>query len=144
MCFGWAQPSLWRRSQCTISTSVHDPRLQVTAGSDACPIRRLSAAEIEAAVLSQIKVVVQSPEIIVATWKAAKQTQKGLTEQQVREHMIEFAALWSELFPAEQARLIQLLVARVQITPDGTSRCGLMGLHPWCRSFDQSWMSRSA
>jgi hypothetical protein len=33
--------------------------------------------------------------------------------------LTEFAALWSELFPAEQARLIQLLVARVQITADG-------------------------
>jgi site-specific DNA recombinase len=91
----------------------------IRGSADACPIRRVPAAEIEAAVLSQINVLVQSPEIIVATWKAAKQTQKGLTEQQVREHLIEFAALWSELFPAEQARLIQLLVARVQITTDG-------------------------
>jgi hypothetical protein len=91
----------------------------IRGSADACPIRRLPAAEIEAAVLSQIKVMLQSPEIIVATWKMAKKTPKGLTEQNVRERLAEFAALWSELFPAEQARLTQLLVARVQITAEG-------------------------
>jgi site-specific DNA recombinase len=96
-----------------ISTSV------LRGGADACPIRRVAAAEIEGAVLSQIKLLIQSPEIIVATWKAAKRTLNGITEQQVQEHLIEFAGLWSELFPAEQSRLIQLLVARVQITTKG-------------------------
>ena len=31
----------------------------------------------------------------------------------------EFAPLWDELFPTEQARIIRLLVARVDITPGG-------------------------
>ena len=44
---------------------------------------------------------------------------KGLTEQQVREHLDSFIDLWSELFPAEQARIIQLLVARVEIGTAG-------------------------
>jgi hypothetical protein len=36
-----------------------------------------------------------------------------------RKALTEFDALWDELFPAEQARLIQLLVDRVDVMPDG-------------------------
>ncbi len=88
-------------------------------GSSACPIRRVPAAQIEAAVISQIRTIVQTPEIIVATWRAAKQTIQGLTERQVRDDLHRFDALWSELFPAEQARIVQLLVDRVDVSEKG-------------------------
>ena len=84
-----------------------------------CPIRRIPAAQIETAVLSQIKKVVTSPEVIVATWRNAKQTIKGLSERQVRDELRGFEAIWSELFPAEQARLVQLLVERIDISESG-------------------------
>jgi site-specific DNA recombinase len=84
-----------------------------------CPIRRVSAIEIEAAVIGQIKLMVQSPEIIVATWRTAKGHIQGLTERQVRDHLHKFEEIWSELFPAEQARIVQLLVVRVDLTPTG-------------------------
>jgi DNA invertase Pin-like site-specific DNA recombinase len=83
------------------------------------PIQRIPAAEIEAAVVDQIKLLVRSPEIVVATWRAAKPNIKSLTERQVREHLHSFTNLWSELFPAEQARIVQLLVARVEVGPRG-------------------------
>ena len=54
-----------------VSTSV------IKAAESTCPICRIPAAEIEAAVITQIRAVVQSPEIIVATWKAAKQSTKA-------------------------------------------------------------------
>jgi hypothetical protein len=63
--------------------------------------------------------LVQSPEIVVATWRAARSTIKGLTERQVREHLHSFVEVWHELFPAEQARIVQLLVARVDVSPAG-------------------------
>ena len=44
-------------------------------------------------------------------------TSRGLTERQVREHLHGFTEVWAELFPAEQARIVQLLVARVDVTP---------------------------
>jgi site-specific DNA recombinase len=96
-----------------ISTSV------IKTGPDACPIRRIPAAEIEAAVIGQIRAMVQTPEIIVATWRRAKQTIDGLTERQVGEELGSFEGLWSELFPAEQARIIQLLVERVDVCETG-------------------------
>jgi site-specific DNA recombinase len=79
-------------------------------------IRRIPAAQIEAAVISQIKTIATAPEVIVATWRAARQSIKGLSEQQVFEELKRFDAIWSELFPAEQARIIQLLVDRVEIS----------------------------
>ena len=88
-------------------------------GPCACPIRRVPAAQIEAVVIAQIKTMVQTPEIIVATWRAAKQAIKGLTERQVRDELHRFDDLWSELFPAEQARIVQLLVSRVDISEKG-------------------------
>jgi len=35
--------------------------------------------------------------------------------------------LWEELFPAEQARIIHLLVDRVDIRPDGADACRAVG-----------------
>ena len=44
---------------------------------------------------------------------------QGLTERQVRDDLHRFDELWSELFPAEQARIVQLLVERVDVCPTG-------------------------
>jgi len=91
----------------------------IRTGSRASPIRRIAAAQIETAVIEQLKVLLQSPEVIVATWRAAKKTIKGITERQVAEEIRRFDVLWSELFPAEQARIVQLLVSRVDISEGG-------------------------
>ena len=88
-------------------------------GASTCPIRRVPAAEVEAAVVGQIQALVQSPEIVVATWRAARQTIKTISERQVRDDLHRFEELWAELFPAEQARLVQLLVERVDVCPTG-------------------------
>ena len=59
-----------------------------------------------------------SPEIVVATWKAARQTAKGITEGEVREKLVAFEAVWDELFPIEQSRIVEQLVERVRLLPD--------------------------
>src|SRR3984957_16930971 len=96
-----------------ISTDV------IRQGSSPSPIRRVPAAQIEDAVIAQIRAMVQTPEIIVATWRAARKTLKDLTEREVRDELGRFDALWSELFPAEQARIVQSLVDRVDISAKG-------------------------
>ena len=40
-------------------------------------------------------------------------------EDEVREALATLDPMWAELFPAEQARIIQLLVERVDIGTDG-------------------------
>ena len=44
---------------------------------------------------------------------------EGLTEADVREALERLEPLWDELFPAEQARIVQLLVERVDISTEG-------------------------
>jgi len=91
----------------------------VKRGPEACSIRRVPAAEVETAVIDQVRILVQTPEIIVRTWKQARQQDRGITEDEVRAALFDLSALRDELFPAEQARIVQLLVERVDIQPDG-------------------------
>ena len=44
---------------------------------------------------------------------------KSVTGDGVREALERLDPLWDELFPAEQARIVQLLVERVDVSPDG-------------------------
>src|SRR3954467_515475 len=90
----------------------------IKRGPEACSIRRVPAAEVETAVVNQVRILVQTPEIIVRTWKEA-QHDRTVSEEQVRAALSEFNALWDELFPAEQARIIQLLTNWIDIHPDG-------------------------
>ncbi len=83
------------------------------------PVRRIPAAEIEAAVVSQIKTMVRSPEIVVGTWRAARKAIPGITERSVRDYLQQFDQIWNELFPVEQARIVQLLVARIGVGDTG-------------------------
>ena len=50
----------------------------------------------------------------------------------MREALAQLDPLWEELFPAEQARIVRLLVERVEVGPDGANIrlrvAGLTGL----------------
>jgi hypothetical protein len=87
--------------------------------AEACSVRRIPAAEIESAVIEQVRGLLRSPEIIVPIWRAALQSLEGLSEADVRDALHRLDPLWDELFPAEQARVVQLLVERVDLAPDG-------------------------
>jgi site-specific DNA recombinase len=88
-------------------------------GRDACPIGRVPAGEIEAAVIDQLRGIFRQPEIVVGTWRAARAEQVDITEDAAREALLQLDPLWDELFPAEQARIVQLLVDRVDVHCEG-------------------------
>jgi len=84
-------------------------------GSSTCPVGRIPAGEIETAVVEQLRGLLRAPEIIVGTWRAARPKLEGIAEEEVREALARLDPLWDELFPAEQARIVQLLVERVDV-----------------------------
>jgi hypothetical protein len=88
-------------------------------GPDACPVGRVPAAEIEGAVIGQLRGIFRQPEIVVGTWRAARAEQDDVTEEEAREALLQLDPLWDELFPAEQARIVQLLVERVDVRMHG-------------------------
>lgn len=76
----------------------------VLKGGAACDdsiVRRVSAAEIEAAVVDQVRALLRQPEIVVGTWLAARRDAPDLTEREVRDALHRLDPLWGELFPAE-------------------------------------------
>lgn len=89
-----------------------------TAGGDGI-VRRVSAAEIEAAVVDQVRALLRQPEVVIGTWMAARAEAPDLKEAEVREALHRLDPLWGELFPAEQARIVRALVERVVVGPAG-------------------------
>jgi site-specific DNA recombinase len=102
-------------------------------GTEACPVRQIPAGEIERIVIEQIRSLLQTPEVIVQTWRAARKADKDITESDVRGALLEFEPTWNELFPAEQARIVELLVERIDLHPDGIDlRLRIEGLTSLC------------
>lgn len=93
--------------------------LKAQAAEDAGIVRRISAAAIETAVVDQVRALLRQPEVVVGTWLAARAEAPDLKEGEVREALARLDPLWSELFPAEQARIVRALVERVEVGPAG-------------------------
>ncbi len=92
-------------------------------------IARVPAGEIEAAVVAQVRALLRQPEMVVGTWRAARTTAPEVTEQEVLLALERIEPLWDELFPAERARIVRLLVDRVDVRADGAAaRLRLDGL----------------
>ena len=84
-------------------------------GAASCPVGRVPAGEIEAAVIDQLRAVFRQPEIVADTWKAARQEHQAVSEAHVHTALHQLDPTWDELFPAEQARIVALLVERIDI-----------------------------
>jgi site-specific DNA recombinase len=88
----------------------------IRQGYSECPVRSVPAAEVEEAVVAQVRHLLCTPEIIARTWAEAKHE---MPEREVVKTITDFAPLWDELFPAEQARIVRLLVERVDLALGG-------------------------
>jgi hypothetical protein len=90
-------------------------RDSIADGYDTCPVTSVRAADVEGAVLDHVQKLLTAPELIARTWAAAKREGEEITEREVTILLADFATVWNELFPAEQARIVQLLVERVDV-----------------------------
>ena len=87
-------------------------------GEETAPMR-LAAGMVEDAVVTEVRRILQTPEVVSQVLVALKKEQAAVSEADGIAALHEFNALWSQLFPAEQARIIQLLVRRVTVTAAG-------------------------
>ena len=94
-------------------------REAIADGYDTCAVTSVPAADVEGAVLDHVQKLLAAPELVARTWAAAKREgEDEITEREVTVLLADFATVWSELFPAEQARIVQLLVERVDVQED--------------------------
>jgi site-specific DNA recombinase len=94
-------------------------------GHDTCPVRSIAANEIESLVLAQVRRLLASPELVARTITAVRREGEAgdavLEEGDVIEALAALEPVWDELYPAEQARILRLLVERIDVAPDGIS-----------------------
>ena len=79
--------------------------------------RRLPADTVESAVITEIRRVLRTPETTAKVIAALDR--EDIPEADAIAALQQFPQLWDQLFPAEQARIIQLLVRRVTVTAEG-------------------------
>ena len=95
-------------------------------GHDTCPVRSIAASEVEGLVLGQVRRLLASPELVARTITAVRR-ENGTAEDiqledgEVIEALGALEPVWDELYPAEQARIMRLLIERIDVAPDGIS-----------------------
>jgi DNA invertase Pin-like site-specific DNA recombinase len=86
---------------------------------ETCGPLRLPAGMVEDAVVGEIRRMIRAPEIAARTIKALREESPTVDEKAVVQALGEFDQLWAALYPAEQTRIVQLLVERVTVGEDG-------------------------
>lgn len=84
----------------------------------AAPLR-LSAAVVDGAVIAELRRLIAAPEITARVMAIYQQEGARMDEKAIVEALRRFNDLWDALFPAEQARIVRLLVGRVTVGPAG-------------------------
>jgi hypothetical protein len=85
----------------------------------------IAASEVEGLVLRQVRQVLTSPELVARTITAARWANRGpgppLEERDVIEALGALEPVSDELCQAAQARILRLLVERIDVAPHGIS-----------------------
>lgn len=80
---------------------------------------RLAAAVVEGAVIAEMRRIIGSPEVATRVIEAQRREDGSTDERAIVAALQRFNELWDALYPAEQARIVRLLVDRVTVGPTG-------------------------
>ena len=80
---------------------------------------RLPGAMVEGAVIAEMRRLIATPEIAAQVLERFQQESFHCDQRELVAALKSFHGLWEVLFPAERARIVKLLVARVTVGPDG-------------------------
>lgn len=85
-----------------------------------CPLKTVSAPLLEEVVVDQVRRLLSRPEWALRILKKVQESGKveGINERSVLHAIEQFDLLWEDLFPAEQRRLVHLLIERITVYPD--------------------------
>ncbi len=97
----------------------YKPSQIIKGGCDGCPLGAIPAGELEDVVVGQLQRFFVEPETVVRTWAAAHVQDASVTEQEVKKALSDIGPVWKELFPAEQLRIVNLLVEHVTVDTEG-------------------------
>jgi site-specific DNA recombinase len=86
------------------------------AGASGLP--RIPAAELESAVLDQLRTILRAPGLLGDILPHAIKLDPTLDEAKVTVAMTRIDAIWDQLFPAEQSRIVKLLIEKVIVSPN--------------------------
>ena len=87
-------------------------------GDETAPTR-LAAGMVEEAVVTELRRILQTPEVVTQVLSALKNNTADISEADALGALHEFDTVWAQLFPAEQARIVQFLVRRITVTAAG-------------------------
>jgi len=79
---------------------------------------RLPAAQVETLVVNQLRALVRDPSIAGRVVEELKVPHPHLKLAAIDAQLRSFDAMWDQLFPAEQARILHLLIQRVDFRGD--------------------------
>ncbi len=88
-------------------------------GAGASAFASVPAEPLEALVITQVIDALSAPHIVQAVWDRVREICSDITEPQVVLPMRRLAAVWPQLFPPEQYRLVHLLIERVVLGSAG-------------------------
>jgi site-specific DNA recombinase len=75
-------------------------------GAEPGPASRVTAGDVERAVVDQLRAILRAPELVIRTWRAARRKGDSISETEVRTALEQLDPIWDELFPTEQARIV--------------------------------------
>jgi DNA invertase Pin-like site-specific DNA recombinase len=80
---------------------------------------RLPGAMVEGAVIAEMRRLVATPEVASRVIESCRQKDSPLYEHAAVEALRDFKEIWERLIPAEQSRIVRLLVQRVTVSTQG-------------------------
>jgi len=94
---------------------VHTRENKEHAGASGLP--RVPAIQLEANVVEQLRLILRAPDLKSRVAKMMTQVNAGDDEAKVCVAMLQIDKVWDQLFPAEQERIVRLLIKKVVFTP---------------------------
>ncbi|MBX9727037.1 MAG: hypothetical protein K2X09_07210, partial [Rickettsiales bacterium] len=88
-------------------------------GYDEVAVKLLPAEEIENFVIAKVRELIDTPDMIAKVHQQARKEDGTITVDYIRDALGDFNNLWRHLFPLEKARILQLLVSKIVVSPHG-------------------------